>query len=135
LARYGVIGIITLPIQSPTITEFTARLPRADVSQTSFARLTGVTVHQQNNWTGGLAPKWAGPLSVALQEFSQEALAIALDEAEFSRREISASRPTLTRRRRGDDDPHQCRIRKRATRHGHEELTGPSNAKTTNGSA
>jgi len=83
--------------------------------------LTGVTAHQQTTGRAD-SPKWARLLAVALQEFSQEALKIALEESEFSRREISASRPTRTRRRRGRDDPHQCRMRKRATRRGHEKL-------------
>jgi DNA-binding transcriptional regulator YiaG len=34
-------------------TEFAALLARTDLSQASFARLTGVTARQVNNWTRG----------------------------------------------------------------------------------
>jgi hypothetical protein len=37
------------------LAEFTALLARADVSQTSFGRDTGVTACQGNNWTSGRA--------------------------------------------------------------------------------
>jgi DNA-binding transcriptional regulator YiaG len=42
-------------------TEFDALLARAGVSQASFARLTGVTARQANNWARGraLVPQWA----------------------------------------------------------------------------
>src|SRR6202049_2425301 len=71
-------------------TEFAALLARAGVSQASFARLTGVTARQVNNWARGraLVPRGAALLAVALQDFSPEALTIALEEAEFSWREI-----------------------------------------------
>jgi DNA-binding transcriptional regulator YiaG len=66
-------------------TEFAALLARAGVSQASFARLTGVTARQVNNWARGRArvPKWAALLAVALQDVSPEALTIALNEAAF----------------------------------------------------
>jgi transcriptional regulator with XRE-family HTH domain len=65
-------------------------LARAGVSQASFARLTGVTARQVNNWARGraLVPQWAALLAVALQDFPPEALTISLEEAEFSWREI-----------------------------------------------
>lgn len=71
-------------------TEFDALLARASVNQASFARLTGVTARQVNNWARGraLVPQWAALLAVALQDFSPEALTISLEEAEFSWREI-----------------------------------------------
>ena len=71
-------------------TEFAALLARAGVSQSSFARLTGVTARQVNNWARGraLVPRWAALLGVALQDFSPEALTIALEEATFSWHEI-----------------------------------------------
>jgi transcriptional regulator with XRE-family HTH domain len=71
-------------------TEFAALLARAGVSQASFARLTGVTARQVNNWARGraLVPKWAALLAVALQDVSPESLTISLEEAEFSWREI-----------------------------------------------
>jgi transcriptional regulator with XRE-family HTH domain len=71
-------------------TEFAALLARAGVGQASFARLTGVTARQVNNWARGraLAPRWAALLAGALQDVSAEALTIALDEAAFSWREI-----------------------------------------------
>ena len=71
-------------------TEFDALLARAGVSQASFARLTGVTARQVNNWARGraLVPRWAALLAAALQDFSPEALTISLEEAEFSWREI-----------------------------------------------
>jgi transcriptional regulator with XRE-family HTH domain len=71
-------------------TEFDALLARAGVSQASFARLTGMTARQVNNWARGraLVPQWAALLAVALQDVSPEALMISLEEAEFSWREI-----------------------------------------------
>jgi transcriptional regulator with XRE-family HTH domain len=70
-------------------TEFDALLARAGVSQASFARLTGVTARQVNNWARGraLVPQWVALLAVALQDVSPEALTIALEEAAFSWRE------------------------------------------------
>ena len=67
-------------------TEFDALLACAGVSQASFARLTGVTARQVNNWARrrALVPQWAALLAAALQEFSPEALTISLEEAEFS---------------------------------------------------
>jgi transcriptional regulator with XRE-family HTH domain len=67
-------------------TEFAALPARAGVSQASFARLTGVTARQVNNWARGraLVPQWAALLAVALQDFSPEALTVSLEEAEFS---------------------------------------------------
>jgi transcriptional regulator with XRE-family HTH domain len=67
-------------------TEFASLLARAGVSQASFARLTGVTARQVNNWARGRAivPPWAALLAVALQDLSPEALTIALEEASFS---------------------------------------------------
>jgi transcriptional regulator with XRE-family HTH domain len=76
-------------------TEFDALLARAGVSQASFARLTGVTARQVNNWARGraLVPRWAALLAVTLQDFSPEALTISLEEAEFDWREILGVSP------------------------------------------
>ena len=67
-------------------TEFAALLARADVRQAEFARLTGVTPRQVNNWCRGRAsvPQWAATLAVVLVEFTPEALAIMLEDAAFS---------------------------------------------------
>jgi transcriptional regulator with XRE-family HTH domain len=130
-------------------TEFAALLARPGVSQASFARLTGVTARQVNNWARGraLVPRWAALLAVALQDVSAEALTIALEEAAFSWREIlgvppnagtagddpaGAPRPSGPGRPARADDPHQCRIRKGAGRRVSETVTDPLNAKRTN---
>ena len=65
-------------------TEFAALLVRADVSQAAFARLTGVTPRQVNNWCRARAavPLWAGLLAALLQDHSPEALTIAVEEAQ-----------------------------------------------------
>jgi hypothetical protein len=49
-----------------------------------------VTARQVNNWARGraLVPRWAALLAASLQDFSPEALTIALEEAEFSWYEI-----------------------------------------------
>ena len=130
-------------------TEFDALLARAGVSQASFARLTGVTARQVNNWARGraLVPQWAALLAAALQEFSPEALTISLEEAEFSWQEIlgvppnagtagddpaGAPLPPRQRRPARADDPHQCRVRRRATRRVSETVADPLNSKGTN---
>ena len=71
-------------------TEFAALLARADISQAAFARLTGVTPRQVNNWARGRATAavWAVILAVLLQDHSPEALTIALEEA---RQDLSAT--------------------------------------------
>jgi transcriptional regulator with XRE-family HTH domain len=70
-------------------TEFASLLARAGISQASFARLTGITARQVNNWARGraLVPQWAALLAAALRDFSPEALTIPLEEAAFSWRE------------------------------------------------
>jgi transcriptional regulator with XRE-family HTH domain len=77
-------------------TEFAALLARASVSQASFARLTGVTARQVNNWVRGraLVPQWAALLAVTLQDVSPESLTISLEEAEFSWHEILGVSPS-----------------------------------------
>ena len=74
----------------PAQTEFAAFLARADISQAAFARLTGMTPRQVNNWAHGRAtvPRWAAILAVLLQDHSPEALTIALEEA---RQDLSAA--------------------------------------------
>ena len=63
-------------------TEFVAILAEADVSQAAFARLSGVTARQVNNWCRDRAtvPRWAALLALALRELSAEALTIMLEE-------------------------------------------------------
>ena len=53
-------------------TEFAALLGRTGVSQAGFARLTGLTARQVNNWCRGRAaiPPWAAALAVLLEERS-----------------------------------------------------------------
>jgi len=67
-------------------TEFAALLARADVSQASFARLTGYTTRQVNNWCRARAavPPWAAALAVLLQDASPEAIQILLEEVQFN---------------------------------------------------
>ena len=67
-------------------TEFAALLARAYVSQASFARLTGYTTRQVNNWcrVRAAVPPWAAALAVLLQDASPEAVQILLDEVRFS---------------------------------------------------
>jgi len=62
--------------------DFVAALARADVSQAAFARLTGISTRQVNNWCRGRAdvPAWAILLAIVLQEHSPEALAIMAEE-------------------------------------------------------
>ena len=67
-------------------TEFAALLARADVSQASFARLSGYTTRQVNNWcrVRAAVPPWAAALAVLLQDTSPEAVQILLEELQFS---------------------------------------------------
>jgi transcriptional regulator with XRE-family HTH domain len=135
-------------------TEFDALLALAGVSQARFARLTGVTARQVNNWARGraLVPQWAALLAAALRDFSPEALTIALEEAEFNWREIlgvppnadtAVARRAMTRlalryhpsgqgRPARAHDPHQCRLRRRAARRVSEKVADPLNSKGTN---
>jgi hypothetical protein len=66
-------------------TEFAALLDRADVRQVAFARLTGVTARQVNNWCRGRAtvPRWAAIVTSMLGESSEDALVIRLEETTF----------------------------------------------------
>jgi transcriptional regulator with XRE-family HTH domain len=67
-------------------TEFAALLARADVSQAAFARISGYTPRQVNNWARGraAAPLWAIALAAVLQHTSPEAILILLEEIEFA---------------------------------------------------
>jgi transcriptional regulator with XRE-family HTH domain len=62
-------------------TEFAALLARADVRQAAFARLTGVTPRQVNNWCRGRAavPRWAALLAIVLEDTTQDALTIVAE--------------------------------------------------------
>jgi hypothetical protein len=67
-------------------TEFAALLARADVSQAGFARLTGLTPRQVNNWSRGRAavPHWAAALAILLEERSPEAITLLVEETAFA---------------------------------------------------
>ena len=67
-------------------TEFAALLARADVSQAAFARISGYTPRQVNNWARGraAAPLWAIALAAVLQQTSPEAIQILLEETQFT---------------------------------------------------
>jgi transcriptional regulator with XRE-family HTH domain len=71
-------------------TEFAALLARADVRQAAFARLTGVTPRQVNNWCRGRAavPRWAALLAIVLDDTTQDALTIMAEETAFGWHEI-----------------------------------------------
>jgi hypothetical protein len=68
-------------------TEFTALLDRADVTQAAFARLTGVTPRQVNNWCRARAavPLETSVLAALLQETSLEAIRILVEGAPLAR--------------------------------------------------
>ncbi|MCW8309089.1 helix-turn-helix domain-containing protein [Acidiphilium sp. PA] len=57
-------------------------MSQADVSQAGFARLSGVTARQVNNWCRDRAavPRWATMLALSLRELSVEAITILYDE-------------------------------------------------------
>ncbi len=67
-------------------TEFAALLTRAGVSQAAFARLSGYTPRQVNNWCRGRAavPPWAAALAAVQDQHSPDAIAIMVDEALFT---------------------------------------------------
>jgi len=66
-------------------TELAALLARNGVSQAAFARLTGLTPRQVNNWCRGRAavPPWAAALAVVLDEHSPDAITMRLEEVSF----------------------------------------------------
>src|ERR1700712_1473033 len=85
-------------------TEFTALLARAGVSQARFARLSGVSARQINNWARGRAavPAWAGLLAVALEELSPDRLALMAEDTGLGWAEVlgvSAQADAATTRR------------------------------------
>ena len=63
-----------------------SRIRKRDISQAAFARLSGYTTRQVNNWCRARAavPPWAAALAVLLQEASPEAIQILLEEVQFS---------------------------------------------------
>jgi len=67
-------------------TEFAALLARTGTSQAAFARLTGLTARQVNNWCRGRAavPPWAAALAAILDERSPDALEMMVDDTQFS---------------------------------------------------
>jgi len=67
-------------------TEFAALLARAGVGQAAFARMSGYTPRQVNNWCRGRAvvPLWAVALAAILDEHSPDAIEMMVDEALFS---------------------------------------------------
>jgi len=64
-------------------TEFAALLARTGTSQAGFARLTGLTPRQVNNWCRGRAavPPWAAILAAILEERSPGAATGEIDRA------------------------------------------------------
>lgn len=76
-------------------TEFAALLARAGVSQAGFARLSGLTARQVNNWCRGRAaiPPWAAALAILLELHSPEAITMLIDEASFAWHETLAVPP------------------------------------------
>ena len=66
-------------------TEFVALLNRADVTQAGFARLTGITSRQVNNWAKGRAaiPRWAALIAAMMEDFTPEAFEIAPKATDF----------------------------------------------------
>ena len=71
-------------------TEFTVLLARAGLSQAEFARLSGVTARQVNNWARGRStvPQWAGLLALMLEDISPDLLAIMAEATDFSWHEV-----------------------------------------------
>jgi transcriptional regulator with XRE-family HTH domain len=67
-------------------TEVAALLARAGVSQAGFARISGYTPRQVNNWARGraAAPLWAIALAAVLQHTSPEAILITREEIQFA---------------------------------------------------
>jgi DNA-binding transcriptional regulator YdaS (Cro superfamily) len=84
--RTGTEFYIKSAVRALLHTEFEALLARVGTTQAAFARLTGVTPRQVNNWARGRAtvPKWAAVLAAALGEFTPESLEIMVEAAEFS---------------------------------------------------
>ena len=78
-------------------TEFAALLGRTDVSQAAFARLTGYTTRQVNNWCRGRAavPAWAALIAVLLDGRSPEALTIMLEEVLQTLADAKATPPSV----------------------------------------
>jgi transcriptional regulator with XRE-family HTH domain len=76
-------------------TEFAALLARADVAQAAFARLTGVTARQVNNWCRERAavPRWAALLAIVLADISPEELEIRLAEVQPAQNGMPAPAP------------------------------------------
>lgn len=66
-------------------TEFAALLARGGIGQAAFARLSGYTPRQVNNWCRGRAvvPLWAVALAAILEEHSPDAIDMMVDEAVF----------------------------------------------------
>ena len=77
-------------------TEFAALLARAGVSQAGFARLSGLTSRQVNNWCRGRAavPPWAVALAVLLEEHSPDGVALLVEDATFAWHETLGVAPT-----------------------------------------
>jgi transcriptional regulator with XRE-family HTH domain len=67
-------------------TEFAALLARAGTSQADFARLSGLTPRQVNNWCRGRAtvPPWAAALAVLLETHSPEAISMLVEDTTFT---------------------------------------------------
>ena len=134
-------------------TEFAALLARAGVSQASFARLTGVTARQVNNWARGRAlvtsmgrparGRASGFLTRSPDDLARGGgIQLARNPRRPAQRRhgggaagddpAGAPLPSGQGRPARADDPHQRRTRKRAAQHVRESVTDPLNSKGTN---
>lgn len=120
-------------------TEFAALLARSGVSQAAFARLTGLTPRQVNDWCRSRAavPPWAALLAVVLRDSLPELLETEVDEAWFRWHEILGVSPRadaaairramtgLARRYHPDvgDDPEQMVRINKAYEHARQETS------------
>jgi len=78
--------MLCAPMRSLLHTEFAALLARTGTSQAGFARLTGFSPRQVNNWCRGRAavPPWAAALTMILEQHSPEAITMLLEETAFA---------------------------------------------------
>jgi transcriptional regulator with XRE-family HTH domain len=101
--------MVDTPMRTLLHTEFAALLARAGTSQAGFARLTGLSPRQVNNWCRGRAavPAWAAALAVLLEERSPEAITLLVEEAAFAWHETLGVPPGA-----GADEIHRalCRL-------------------------
>jgi DNA-binding transcriptional regulator YdaS (Cro superfamily) len=79
-------------------TEFAALLVRIGVGQARFARLTGLSARQVNNWCRGRAavPPWAAVLAVIVQQHSAEAISMLIEETDLAWHKTLGLTPNAT---------------------------------------